>query len=70
MLYNFLWMLTTERKICCALDEQLGRSMLARPIGRQVVEKKGKPLQPGSQDQLIGAGVPRVLGVPDGSYQM
>ena len=33
--------LTTERKICCALDEQLGRSMLARPIGRQVVDKKG-----------------------------
>ena len=40
-----------------ALKEQLGRSLLARPIGRQAVDKNMKPLQSGSQDELIGAGV-------------
>ena len=49
---------TTEGKICSALDEQLGRSLLARPVGRQVVDKNMKPLQSDSQDELIGAGVP------------
>ena len=34
----------TERKICCALDEQLGRSLLARPIGWQVFDKNMKSL--------------------------
>ena len=49
---------TTDRKTCCALDEQLRRSLLAPPIGRQVVDKNMKPLKSGSQDELIGAGVP------------
>ena len=49
---------TTERKTCCALDEQLRRLLLARPIGLQVVEKKYETSSMGSQDELIGAGVP------------
>ena len=48
----------TERTIFGALDEQLGRSLLARPIGRQAVDKNMKPLQSRSHDKLIGTGVP------------
>ena len=51
--------LTTEqRKVYCALDEQLGRSLLARPISRQVVDKHMKPFQSDSLNELIGTGVP------------
>ena len=49
---------TTERKTCSALDEQLKCSLLAHAIGRQDVDKNMKPLQLGSQEELIGAGVP------------
>ena len=49
---------TTERETCSALDEQLRRSLLARLIGRQAVDKNMKPLKSGTQDELIGAGVP------------
>ena len=50
-------MSTTEWKICCALDEQHWRSLLARPIGWQVTDKYKKPFRSRSLDEPIGTGV-------------
>ena len=47
----------TEWKICCALDEQHWRSLLARLIGWQVTDKYKKPFRSRSLDESIGTGV-------------